>query len=256
MTNIIALFLPLLSGLFFLIGLGIVKYSKHKKTLSILSIGLAFVVMFGMIFLDLIPEIILLTDSLQNQKIVKIIYVLCFIGLGMMILKIFDKFLPAHNHEHNEKEKNKEEHNHHMAHIGFILATSLILHNILEGMSMYVVGIENLKAGLLLACGVGLHNLPLGIEIASGLEKEKKKRYIIFISLFLSAFLGACILHLFSFEFTIFQEFALICISCGMILYIALFELLKEIKNYRNNKYIYIGMAIGLFLIAWMTFLG
>jgi len=145
-----------------------------------------------------------------------------------------------------------------MFHVGFILAFSLLLHNIVEGISMYIIACENISAGILMAVGVGLHNLPLGIEIATNLENENENKKITFFTLLFlifSAFLGAFILFLFQIEITNFLLLLFLCVSCGMILYIALFELLKEVKNYKKNKYTYIGICIGIMILLIMTFM-
>ena len=49
------------------------------------------------------------------------------------------------------------------------------------------------------------------------------------------------------------MELILISLASGMILYITLFELLKEIFNYKKEKKVYQGMLIGILLIIIMT---
>lgn len=257
MNNFSALLITIISGLFFGIGFLFVRFFKKKKELSIIATSLAFIVMLGMICFDLFPEILELLEEINHPNSLKIGYVGILIALGIIILKIFDTFLPAHHHEHHENEKSKKEHNHHMFHVGFILAFSLLLHNILEGISMYIIATENLSAGILMAVGVGLHNLPLGIEIATNLENEnEKKKITIFMLFFLifSAFLGALFLFLFQVNISSFFLLLFLSISCGMILYIAFFELLKEILTYKNSKYTYIGIGIGIIFLTIMTF--
>lgn len=258
MTNVSALLLTLLSGFFFVFGFFIVKFVKAKKEMSILSISLAFVIMLGMLLFDLIPEIIELTENINGTREIKILWVLFFLGLGIVILKLFDKFLPHHHHEHHEEELNMKEHNGHMFHIGFILAISLILHNILEGMSMFIIALESWSSGLVLALGVGLHNLPLGIEIASNMQLSQENRKLtlwMFFALTISTFLGGCLIFFINTQLSDFVLFAFICIACGMIIYITLFELLKEIFNYKNSKYTYVGITLGLIILFLMTFL-
>jgi len=256
--NLSALFLTLLSGMFFLLGFLVVQFFKQKKELSILATGMAFVVMLGMVFFDLIPEILELVEVIEYSKWSKIGLILFFLFLGIGILKFFDLFLPAHHHNHKEGEHSHKEHNHHMFHIGFIMALSLVLHNILEGMSMYLIAKESLSAGILLAVGVGLHNLPLGIEIASNLKngnENKRLTLLTLITLIFSTFIGAFLLFCFQISVSEFLLFVFITIACGMILYIALFELLREVMMYKKNKYIYYGMSIGIFFLILMTFI-
>ena len=258
MANLGALLLTLVAGLFFLIGFLLVKFVKKKKELSILATGMALVVMLGMVFFDLIPEIIEMSSEWAMGKWEKVVYVLCFIFVGILILKIFDYFLPHHHHDHYEGEKKQSEHNHHVFHIGFITALSLILHNVLEGMSIYIIGTESLATGFMTAIAVGCHNLPLGIEVASSIDAVKKgkavRRILLALLVFSSAF-GALCLFFLQGSLPNMVMLALICIACGMILYISLFELLRELMNYLKRRETYYGMAVGVLVILLMTFI-
>ena len=52
-----ALFLTLLTGIFFLIGIFINKLFKSNKLVETFSIGMSFIVLFNIIFFDIVPEI-------------------------------------------------------------------------------------------------------------------------------------------------------------------------------------------------------
>lgn len=258
MANFEALLITLIAGIFFFIGFTLVKFVKRKKELAILATGMALVVMLGMVFFDLIPEIIEMSENNNFDKWEKLVYILTFMILGIFLLKLFDYFLPNHHHEHHEHEKNHTEHNHHLFHIGFITAFSLILHNILEGMSIYIIGTESLATGFLTALAVGCHNLPLGIEVASSMEAMKQGTFLkklLVILLVFSSSIGALFLFFLGGNISSYVLLALICIACGMILYIALFELLLEITSYLKRRETYYGMAIGVIIILLMTFI-
>lgn len=256
MTNTYSLLLTILVGLFFLVGMIVAKLTKAKKELTILGIGLSFMVMLGMILLDIIPEIAESVIELSATK--KWFFIIGFTALGMIVLKALDIFIPHHHHEHHENEKNKKEHNEHLFHIGFVTSISLILHNMIEGISIYITSLTNLKAGLMLAFAVSLHNLPLGIEIAVGMDSSKTKKKIKWITmtlLILSSFMGAFGMFLMKEQINEIMLSALLCITFGMLIYITIFELLREIWNNRQNKMIYIGLGIGLILNIIMVIL-
>lgn len=258
MGNIGALLITLIAGVFFLFGFVLVRFVKRKKELTILATSMALVVMLGMVFFDLMPEIVEMSEVLLWGKWQKLFYVLGFMFLGILILKIFDIFLPHHHHEHHEHERNHVEHNHHLVHIGFIMTTSLILHNILEGMSIYIIGTESISAGFLTALAVGCHNLPLGIEVASSMEAIKQgtflKRVLLTLLVFSSS-VGALFLFFLGENISSYVLLALVCVACGMILYISLFELLLEITGYLKRRETYYGMVIGVIVILLMTFI-
>ena len=255
--NLMALIFPILSGLFFLAGFEIVTVIKDKKKISVLAISLAFIVMIGIIFMDLLPEVMELSVKVTYYKNIKIIIIIGSILVGIGILKLFDIFIPHHNHHHHEKERNQEEHLGHQVHLGFVMSCSLILHNILEGISIYILTLENFTGGLLLAIAVGLHNLPLSIEIGSNLEATKNKKIAITlkIALILSSFIGALSLVLFKIPISDIILLVLLSVSLGMILYIALFELLKEIYNYKTKKETLYGIIIGICLLLILIFI-
>ena len=52
-----ALLLTLLTGIFFLIGIFINKLFKSNKLVETFSIGMSFIVLFNIIFFDIVPEI-------------------------------------------------------------------------------------------------------------------------------------------------------------------------------------------------------
>lgn len=232
------------------------KWTKKKENWALFSIGLAFPIMLGMILLDIIPEIQELTRSLENYK--KIITILGFTGLGLLLLKGLDLFVPHHHHDHHDHEKNKIEHNEHLFHIGLITSISLIIHNMMEGISIYTTSLRDIKTGIWMALAVSLHNIPLGIEIAVGLESsntKKKIKYLTITMLTLSSFLGAFCLFLLNNAINETILSAFLCITLGMLIYITLFELLREIWMNRTKRAIYWGLGIGIMINILMVIL-
>ena len=189
MMKIYGIFLTLMSGIFFLMG-GIISHTfKNKNKLEHFSIGLAFIVMVGLIFLDILPEAL---ELMANYKIIeKISFLLIFIILGFMVLKILDLFIPAHEHKHKDNEKNKEEHKGHIVHIETLTTISLIFHNVLEGFMIVGLANNNFKVGLLLSLSIALHNIPLGMHIFSSIEFKDNK--LLVSELTLSSLIGGLI---------------------------------------------------------------
>ena len=146
-------------------------------------------------------------------------------------------------------------HNNHLFHIGLITAISLMIHNLLEGISIYITGISDFKIGLIMALTVGLHNLPLGIEVSASLNSKKNKisKFIILMLLIISSSLGALSLYLLNTELNTILEGILLSLTIGMILYIALFELFLEVKQNLNQKETKIGLFLG-FLFSLLLF--
>ena len=126
---------------------------------------------------------------------------------------------------------------------------ALIIHNIVEGMSIYGVSQSDLKTGLIYAIGVGLHNIPLGIEITAMFDKkESKKMWTWLILLTISTFIGGLIIFILKDTLSDFLLGSLLSITIGMILYLVFNELLVELKE-NFNKFSLYGLLIGIILM-------
>lgn len=249
MNKIAALLITLIAGLLFLIGTLIIKKVKNKDIVFKFSSALAFSVIFCLIILDIIPEI---TESFKSFGFNKqIIYFLSFTLIGIIILKILDNLVPVHSHHHEVNEKNNIEHNNHIYHIGLVTSIALMLHNIIEGMAIFTISLSNIKLGLMMCIGVGLHNIPLGMEISSSLDYSNKKllnKVIIYILLSLSTVLGGFIIILFNNINNILLGI-LLSITCGMLIYILCFELLNEVKANIKSKSTILGLIVGILMM-------
>lgn len=247
-----ALFLTIIVSIFFIIGMFIPIIFKNKEKLILITTGLTFIIMLYLAFFDLLPEIILQIENKNN-----LILCLFMIIIGCLSLKLLDIFIPEHHHDHHEKGDNQEEHNNHLFHIGFITSISLIIHNILEGISIYITGLSDFKLGLIMALTVSLHNLPLGIEISASLTTQKNKitKFLILFLLAFSSFFGAFFLFLSKQELNEMIECILLSLTLGMIIYIALFELFSEVKQNFKQKEIKLGVILGALLSLILYFL-
>ena len=252
--NLSVLLLSIISGLFFLGGFLFTKLFKENEKLNIFATSMALVVMLGMLLFDLFPEVFEVSKELSYDGAFKTLLILGFIVLGILVLKVFDVLLP--HHEHNHEHEIKKEHENHEHHVGIIITFPLIIHNVLEGMGMYLVGINNFKAGILMSLAVGLHNFPLGIEISSSMKAfNSKKKNIILISLVLSGLLGSFIMLFLNNSVSNMFMLPMLSLACGMIIYIVLFELLKDVILYKKEKHTYFGFLVGIIIVLVMIFM-
>ncbi len=232
--------LCLITGISFYGGYILSKQIKNKKVISVVSVSLAFVVLLNLILLDIIPEIIsyIVSDYAINKVLIAIIITI----LGFVLLVILDHLVPHHHHEHHEHKDNLKEHNAHIEHISKISILALILHNILECMALYLLAQESLYKGLLMTIAICLHNIPLGLEISSGLKKNNSF-YLIILSL--SGLTGGLLCMLIG-SIPVMIEHLILCFTLGMLLYLLIFELGKEIFNNRKNIYSLYGIITGV----------
>lgn len=227
-----ALLLTFLSGLFYLVGIIIYKFVKHKNELTIAAIACAFVVIIGLILFDLAPELI----ELDN------VWLFVFVILGFVLLFLIDKLIPHHYHKHHAHDDDTKEHKDRLEHVSTITILALSMHNLIEGMALYSISLESIRSGILMLIGVGLHNLPFGFQIAG-----TKNKLLVFL-LVISAFLGGLVVFFFG-NIDEFLQGVVLAISMGMLLHILIFELFKEIlENIRQKATIY-GIIIGVILL-------
>ena len=250
MDNLIGLGLTLLAGIFILIGSFIVFYSKNSNKFIHFSISIAFGVMLSLVVFELIPEVLnIFTD--HYSPIIAVGIVLLIIGLGLVLLKVLDKFIPDHE---NECEDNcEEDSNDNFYHIGIVATISLLIHQTIEGMAIYGSAVTSFGLGMVLVIGVGLHSIPLGMVITSTIYKATesiKKTSLFLLLLSLAPFIGGLIIminsKLLNNELVLGS---LLSLTIGMLLYITLFELLPHLQHSDNKKNTILGILIGVIIM-------
>lgn len=241
-----ALIITLIVGLFTFLGSLIIIFIKNNKKIVDFSISIGFGVLFALIILELIPETLELIQT-KFMVVSSIITVIVLGALGILILKMLDKFVP--NHDSDNKNN--------LIHIGVMTSIALIIHNLLEGMAIYTSLSSSLKFGTILGVGVALHNIPLGMSITSlfyNNGKNNKKAILMSLLVSLSTFLGGLITFIFA--GAILNEFyrgIILSITLGMLIYIVLFELLPHMIENKNKKSVILGMLIGMTLLILST---
>lgn len=242
-----ALIITLIVGLFTFLGSLIIIFIKNNKKIVDFSISIGFGVLFALIILELIPETLELIQT-KFMVVSSIITVIVLGALGILILKMLDKFVP--NHDSDNKNN--------LIHIGVMTSIALIIHNLLEGMAIYTSLSSSLKFGTILGVGVALHNIPLGMSITSlfyNNGKNNKKAILMSLLVSLSTFLGGLITFIFA--GAILNEFyrgIILSITLGMLIYIVLFELLPHMVENKNKNNVVLGMLIGITLLILSTF--
>lgn len=247
------LFITLLVGLFTVVGSLLVFLSKNNKKFINFSICLAFGVMITLGVMELLPESYELITEYINKPYNLIMLLLCAL-VGFMILKTLDNFVPDHNHDH----KHDKDHQLNLFHIGIISSIALILHNIIEGITLYSTLVMSLNAGLMMSLAIGIHNIPLGMVIASTFYNKtnsKVKTILISIIISLSTFVGGFLGYICSgYVMSELMEGILLAVTLGMIVYITGFELLEQIKEIKEKRFsitiIILGIIVMLISLA------
>lgn len=257
--NFVALLLTLLVGLFILLGSFIGLNYKDNKRFTDFSISIAFGVIISLILFELLPE----TFEVLNGEIgvVRTIFVIIILSLiGITLLKLLDLFVPHHEHEAHHKHQHESDkcHNDHLYHIGIMSSIGVIAHNIIEGMSLYLVSSTSLISGILLCIGIGLHNIPMGLVISSTLTSSNfSKNKVLKISLIVSiaTFIGGILMFIIG-GVSELIEGILLGLTLGMLIYISIFELFHQIYHMKNKKITITGIVVGIILLVISILLG
>ena len=246
--EVIGLLITVILGLFIVLGAIIAIAMGNTKRIIEYSLGLALGVIVSLIITDLIPEIF------ETLSLSKIYLAIIFISLGYLLLSSLDRFIPDHDH-HSKKELQEN-----LIHIGIITSIALIIHNIIEGMAVYSSAITanaSLIIGMML--GVGFHNIPLGMVIASSIyqsNKSKLKTIISVIAVSISTFIGGLIVFLFHIKNIDGLILGiLLSITLGMLLYIVIDELIPRIKEIKEKNIIIYGIITGIILLVITCFI-
>lgn len=242
--NYQSLMLTFLAGLFFVIGYFVTLFFKKRKKLIDFALGMAFSILSILAVFEINAEAMENFNFYYSNSVISLLLLIGSISIGMGLLKLLDKLVPHHDHFEEKKT-----HDNHLQHIGVMLALSLIVHNLIEGMSIYTLSLTDLKNGLILALAIGLHHLPFGMQIGLFTEKQRKKSFLLLFILAISPILGGLIIGLIG-QINILLLGILLGINLGMIVYILVFELFTEIKECENKKNVYLGMLIGLVIMA------
>lgn len=229
----IACLVTILSGVSFLIGYIITMLLNNNKKLITFSLGFSFIVIFGLIIFDLLPECL----ELVSNKFTILIFAL----IGIIMLKLLDFFIPDHDHDSNKKD--------HMEHIGLISFVALFIHNVIESTAIYTTSLTTLSMGIIMAIGVSFHNIPLGMQISS-MIKNNKIKFSLMLGLSLSSVIGIILLNIFKITLNDNILCVLISITLGMLIYIALFELLCEVKENIKKRELQLGLISGIALVV------
>ncbi len=205
------------------------------KSVSFL-LGLAGGVMFAIVAVDLFP---------QAVKFSNIIYALCGIGLGLLLLKLAAVSFKSYNQSEEYIQT------------GILLGLGIAIHNFPEGLAIGAGYLATVELGFGLAVVMALHNLPEGLSMAMPMNVGGWKPIKIIIATILpgipmgfGAFCGAVMGHISPTILSVTLGFA-----GGGMLYIVLFELIPDAYSFRYGLYATSGLLTGGLLGVVLTLL-
>ena len=232
-----AFLITTLAGFSTMIGSLLIFYKKKTKHIITFSLAFASGVMICVSLTDLIPESINLLKE-RFYIIPTILISLIFTIVGILMSMGIDKYLPEN------KDNGK------LYRVGIISMLAIILHNIPEGIATFMASNTNINLGISLAIAIACHNIPEGISISVPIYYATNNRLKALGYTFLSGMselIGAIITYLFLSKLInpIFMGI-LFSIIAGIMIHIAIYELIPTSINYKNKKISIIAFLIGV----------
>ena len=242
-----AVILTLIAGFSSSLG-GLISFSVKGPNLKVFSILLGFSigVMLYISFVELIHRSI----GICGILIASIFFV---VGIGVMYL--FDFSISRKNNLKKSFIDGKiEKSDININKTSILIILGVFTHKILEGMIIYIGLLHDYRLGLLLTFAISLHNIPEGIAVSIPTyvsTKSKKKAFLCAFITGISELLGTLIIGFVLYPFV--NEFflgAMLSIVAGIMIYIAIGELLPVSQRFGNEHLSIVGILTGIVIIA------
>ena len=243
MSNLIPIFvaISIVSLISVLTIFPLAYFFKHKKVIK-LFVAFAAGALIGDVFLHMIPE--------MAEHHFEAAHSLAIIA-GIIGLFMFEQIFHW-RHCHNEFT---DKHKHSSIAVSSLAAD--FFHNFIDGVLIASSFFIDVELGMATTLAVVFHELPqeigdFAILINSNMEKKKAILFNFLTSL--SAFLGAFLFILFSSKLLDLTEY-IIAFGGGAFLYLAIADLLPEIKHEDCNSGIFFKLLFFILGVAIMFFL-
>lgn len=240
----IPILLTIIAGMSTVLG-SLIFFSPRlagKQNLSFF-LGLSAGVMIYLSFIELIPFSI---------KYVGFIWANLLFFTGIAFIALIDFLIP--HHYLNEKISQKRTiYDPKLFSVGLTVAIGLVIHNIPEGMAVFISSFADIRLGFLLAFAIAIHNIPEGIAVATPIYHATRSRKQAFKFALISGMaepLGAIIAFLLFRHLLTDQVIAYIFATvAGIMTYISFDELLPACYRENNGHRAILGIIIGMLIV-------
>ena len=235
-----ALLTTLLAGAFFLVGAVIAWRVRGSEAVVAFSVAVAFGALACVAVTDLGPEALEAAEELGWPIVIVLVV------LGAAVLVVLDRAMPEHHAEEGEEGA---------VHIVLMALIAVTVHNLAEGAAIFAIASQDLQAGVAMAFGVGLHNVPMGMLLYTAMEGDRARRAVALAVASLSTFAGGLVMFALGGVIDDAIMSGVVCVALGMIAYILFAELLPTMVRGGHVKRSLVGIAIGVaFVLAGMLF--
>ena len=248
---ILAFTLSFLAGLASAVG-GLCSFFIKKENFTALAVGLGFSagVMLYVSFVEILPHAQTSLSGLYGRVPGAWLAVSLFF-VGTAISWGVDRCLPPlHVKQESLKQSAK------LKQTGIFTAVALVLHNFPEGLATFFSALDSVTLGFSIAVAVAIHNIPEGIAVALPIYHSTGSRAKAFWASAASgmaepigALAGYFVLRAVLHEALLGILFALVA---GIMVYLALDELLPTAHDYGHGHQVIGGVLGGMALMAFV----
>lgn len=239
-----ALLLTTFAGLSTTIGSLIgLIFKRENPKFITFVLGFAAGVMVSISFLELLPEGIKIIGFLKAN--------IAFFA-GFIFIFLIDFFIP---HEYIGQKENKSKNvNNKVLRAGLLTAIGVAIHNFPEGMAVFYSSLVDLRLGIPIAIAIAIHNIPEGIAISAPVYKATGNKKKAFLLSFLSGVAepaGAIITAFFLLPFLTPQLLGyLLCGISGIMVFISLDELMPVSRTFGYTHLPIVSFIIGMLVMV------
>jgi ZIP family zinc transporter len=257
----IAFLLTIFAGLSTGIGSLLTFFGKGRnKSMLSLALGFSAGVMIYISFVELFQRS---KDLLIHQYGASegMLFAVIIFFSGFIIAMLIDFLIPAYENPHEMRSlgNNKNHEEKKLMRLGFLTAVMIGVHNFPEGIAVFASTLTDISIGSSIAFAVAIHNIPEGISIAVPIlyaTQSKKKAFWYSFSSGLAEPIGALIAFVILLPFFSDMMFGILFGGvAGIMVFVAVDEIIPTSKRYERGHLSIIGLLIGMAVMAFSLML-
>ena len=252
-----------LAGLAMGIG-GLLTFLTKKSNTKLLAISLGFSagVMIYVSMMEIFGEANETLAGVLGEKAGNGATIAAFFG-GVIFIALTDKLIHGKNNPHDFKlpdhKASEREHALVNRHGGMYGVVAIALHNFLEGITAFVVALQDPFIAVPVLASVAIHNIPVGIAVALPVyysTGSKGKAFLYTVLTGLASPLGAVAAYFVLMPFLSDLVFGvLFAMVAGIMVFISFDELLPAAREYGEHHLSIYGLFAGMAVMAVSLFI-
>lgn len=249
---ILALLLTLFAGLSTALGglIGLLAKRTNTKFLAA-ALGFSAGVMIYVSFVEIFKKALNSLIEEMGEKSGSWVCVASFFA-GMFFIGLIDRFIPIDKKTKDTLNDNTSRFS--LMKTGILMALAVTIHNFPEGLVTFIATLKEPSLGIVIAVAIAIHNIPEGIAVSVPVyyaTGNRKKAFVYSLCSGIAEPVGALIGYLIIMNFYSSIVFGvLFAFVGGIMVFIALDQLLPTAKEYSKGHIAIYGLICGMIVMA------